>query len=525
MIRGAAAALLLLALIGSYAGAGPAGTEPPYQLMDTRMPRTEGKTVTVPPDGNVQQAVDAAQPGDTIVLAAGATYKGPITLPVKNGAGWIVIRSSAADELAVGRRVGPGDAAKMARIVGGDGSVPAIRTVDGAHHYRLVGLELTVPPGSYNLGLVRFGTGQETSDAQFPHHLIVDRCYVHGDPRTGGKRGVQANARYVAVIDSYMTDWKSTSQETQAIAGWNGPGPFKIVNNHVEASGINVLFGGADPTVPNLVPADIEVRRNTFTKPLAWRTEKWSAKNLFELKNARRVVIDGNLFEHSWADAQEGFAILFSPRNQDGKSPWTVVEDVTFTNNIVRGAASGVKISGRDASAPSAQTRRILVRNNLFEDIEARTWGGAGRWLLIYNGTHGVAIEQNTALATGGVMLADPPPHTGFVFRNNVTLHGDYGIKGSGLGAGEDTLRAVFPDARVDGNVFIGRDVARYPAGNRAVGSLKEVGFVNPERGDWRLAPNSRAKAASGPRDPGADLDAIAQATGLAIPAAAPASR
>ncbi len=39
----------------------------------------------------------------------------------------------------------------------------------------------------------------------------------------------------------------------------------------------------------------------------------WVVKNLLELKNARNVVIDGNLFEHNWADDQNGFAILFTP--------------------------------------------------------------------------------------------------------------------------------------------------------------------------------------------------------------------
>ncbi len=49
------------------------------------------------------------------------------------------------------------------------------------------------------------------------------------------------------------------------------PGPFRIINNQLEATGENILFGGVDPSVPNLVPTGIEVRRNTITKPLAWR--------------------------------------------------------------------------------------------------------------------------------------------------------------------------------------------------------------------------------------------------------------
>jgi hypothetical protein len=287
------------------------------------------------------------------------------------------------------------------------------------------------------------------------------------------------------------------------------------VNNHIEAAGVNVLFGGADPAIPNLVPGDIEVRRNHFTKALAWRGEKWVVKNLFELKNARRVLVEGNVFEHNWAAGQSGFAILFTPRNQDGKAPWSVVEDVTFVNNVVRGAGSGINITGRDDGQASAQTRRVRIVNNLFADINGATWGGRGWLFLVMQGTKDVAIEHNTAFATGAVMFAEPPVHSGLIFRNNVVTNGEYGVKGSGLASGEPTLRAVMPDARVEGNVFIGPGAPDYPSGNQTARSMKDVGFVDPERGDWRLASNSRYKSAAGGRDPGADLDRVARATGL----------
>lgn len=62
--------------------------------------------------------------------------------------------------------------------------------------------------------------------------------------------------------------------------------------------------------------------RSAATIPLRWKPDEpafegidWVVKNLLELKNARNVVIDGNVFEHNWADDQNGFAILFTPRN------------------------------------------------------------------------------------------------------------------------------------------------------------------------------------------------------------------
>jgi hypothetical protein len=166
-----------------------------------------------------------------------------------------------------------------------------------------------------------------------PHHLVLDRCYIHGDPALGSRRGLALGSRETAVVDSWFSDFKEGAADSQAIAGWNGAGPFRIENNTLEAAGENVMFGGADPKIHGLVPSDIEILRNHFRKPLAWKKDDpsfagtpWSTKNLFELKNARRVLVSGNLFEQNWVSSQSGFAILFTVRNQDGRSPWSAVE-------------------------------------------------------------------------------------------------------------------------------------------------------------------------------------------------------
>lgn len=109
-------------------------------------------------------------------------------------------------------------------------------------------------------------------------------------------------------------------------------------------------------------------------------------KNLFELKNAQRVIIDGNIFENNWGDAQVGYAILFTVRNQDGTVPWSVVRDVQLTNNIIRHSASAIQLLGTDYIHPSQQTERITVANNVFEDIDGAKWNGAGWFLTISDG-------------------------------------------------------------------------------------------------------------------------------------------
>jgi hypothetical protein len=87
-----------------------------------------------------------------------------------------------------------------------------------------------------------------------PHNLVLDRVYAHGDPSLGQKRGISLNSASTTITGSYIFDIKAVGQDSQAICGWNGPGPFMITNNYLEAAGENVLFGGADPSIPNLVP-------------------------------------------------------------------------------------------------------------------------------------------------------------------------------------------------------------------------------------------------------------------------------
>ncbi len=104
-----------------------------------------------------------------------------------------------------------------------------------------------------------------------PYDITLDRVYIHGDRYKGQKRGVTLNGKQLSVLNSYISDIKAVNADSQAINGYNGAGPFTIENNYLEAAGENVLFGGADPAVTNLVPSDIVLRRNHLFKPLEWR--------------------------------------------------------------------------------------------------------------------------------------------------------------------------------------------------------------------------------------------------------------
>ena len=75
------------------------------------------------------------------------------------------------------------------------------------------------------------GGSDQNTLAVAAHHLILDRVYIHGDPKQNCFRCVALNSAHTAVIDSYLDDAHVQGFDAQAICGWNGPGPFKIVNN------------------------------------------------------------------------------------------------------------------------------------------------------------------------------------------------------------------------------------------------------------------------------------------------------
>jgi hypothetical protein len=438
--------------------------------------RDASRVIPVPAGGDLQAAIEAARPGDTLALEPGAVYVGNFTLPRTGGHEFMTIRTAEVAGLpSAGERVQPAHATRLAKLQSPN-SQPVLSTQPGAHHWRLQLLEFLPTRGGSAIIALGDGGGAQRDREAVPHTLEVDRCYIHGDPRSGQKRGIALNSGATAITGSYIADIKTVGEDSQAIAGWNGPGPYRIENNYLEAAGENFLLGGADPAIDGLVPAGLVFRHNHLSKPTAWRSERWQVKNLFQLKNARDALVEHNLMEHTWAQAQSGYAVLLTPRNQDGRAPWSTVEDVVFRHNVVRRAGAGLQITGEEDDRRNASARRITIADNLFLEIDRRVWGGAGLFLLIGNGPAEVVVERNAIDQSGNILSAfggtrgAPAPIRGFVFRDNIVRHNAYGVHGADRGVGRDSLEAFFPGAVFAGNVIAGGNPKRYPDGNRFVG-------------------------------------------------------
>lgn len=482
-------------------------------------------TTAVGPGGNLQQAINNASAGDTIALAAGATFTGTFTLPAKSGNGVITIRTAGDSGLpGDGGRVSPANASSLAKVRQAGGA-PTFQTAAGAHHWRLMLLEIQGTGGG-DLITLGDGSGAQNALSQIPHDLVVDRVYLHGDPASGQKRGIALNSASTTVTGSYFSDIKAPGQDSQALCGWNGPGPFTITNNYVEAAGENLMFGGADPSVAGLVPSDITIADNQFSKQTAWRSQNWVVKNLIELKNARRVSIVRNTFEYNWQGGQSGFAVVFTVRNQDGGCPWCTVDHVDFEQNVVRHSAAGINILGYDNNHPSQQTRAIVIRNNVFADIDSQHWGGSGYILQLTGGPRDITIDHNTFAQdhASGVINMDGPPMLGFVYTNNLAKHNSYGFIGTSHGVGSDSIAAFLPGAIISRNVLAGGNAAAYPAGNSFPSTAQfEAQFVAYAAGNYQLTAASPWRNAG---TDGRDLGALAdQAIGGGTSAAPAAPR
>jgi hypothetical protein len=198
--------------------------------------------------------------------------------------------------------------------------------------------------------------------------------------------------------------------------------------------------------------------------------------------------------QRSWAQAQNGYAILFTVRNQDGGCPWCQVADVEFASNIVRDVAAGINLLGVDDNHPSRRTTNIVIRDNLFDGIDRDAWGGDGYFLQIGAGPAAVTIDHNTIVqrASTGLVKMGGEPADDFRMTNNLASSGDYGIIGNSHGIGNDSIRHFLPGAVVTRNVIAGAESRAYPPDNLfpSPDDFRRQ-FVDFAGGDYRLKPGS----------------------------------
>lgn len=403
-----------------------------------------------------------------------------------------------------------------------------VSTESGAHNYRFVGLEAaTTYTGSSPPFYAIFQFGNNESPASLlPHDLILDRMYIHGNAIGSLRRCVFDGAVSVAVVDSYLADAHEDGSDSQAILILNSPGPAKIVNNYLEGAGENIMLGGT----PNVtyVPADIEIRHNHIYKPLVWQGAwngvtqtfhgAWTVKNLMEIKNGQRVLIDGNVLENNWPAGQSNPVIW---NGIDGST--SVIEDITFTNNLITNVTGGFVATANSYSRQLRNTNSLLYRNNVIEEANA-VWSYDIPF-RIYAGVRNVTVDHNTVVSAQqqqALLFAGDPvspndidgPILNFVFTNNLGLSGNYGAMNLNISNSPyGTTTQISGNLIVNPSQYYGPEYYTNYPGNYFPADFLALNFVNFNNaygGDYHFAPFSAYKGrATDGKDPGADIDAL----------------
>jgi hypothetical protein len=556
---------------------GPA--ELPRKYMKTSLADTPalGRRVQVKEGQSLQEAIDHAKCGDTLELQAGATFRGVFRFPKKacDDAHWIIVRTSAPDDAL------PSENILLTPCYAGVASLPgrpdfhcsATRNVlakveldrkneagpvlfeDGANHYRFIGLEITrAVPGFHMRNLVQPEKPEDTAD-----HLVFDRLWLHGTPQDETKGGIHlSGTTEVGIVDSFFTDFHciamhGTCADAQAVNGGGGDhpgGPYKIVNNFLEASGEAIMFGGAPGST---TPADIEIRHNHLFKPILWKPGEpgflgaadgspFIVKNCLELKNAQRLLFEGNVLENTWGGfTQAGFAIVLTPANQGGQCPQCRVTDITLRYNKISHVGGGLDIANvlGKAQAPSTAGERYSIHDLVFDDIDNVTYKGFGSLAVMISNApplSNIHIDHVTAFPPRVLItiLNTRDKLKDFSLTNSILTGGERGMFGAGGGPANCTqgthdpagvLSNCFANPIFKNNLIIGSSV-RWPPGNTSGGDGAAAGlrdFHGGKGGDYRLCPKqavpgckkpSRALAAgTDGKDLGADMEAIRRAT------------
>ncbi len=500
-------------------GSMPAFVAPqlPQASVDVAQP-TPTRTIRVTAGDAIglQSALDAAVAGDEIVLPDGATFVGSFHLPSRSGGGTVVLRSATVP-VPARTRITPSQAGSLATLRT-NSVFPALVADDGAHGWRVTALRMQLADNTIdNYGIVTIGSGAETSMAQFPREIVLDRIVVNGSTTGNTSRCVSMNGLAIAVIDSWLSECHANGRDAQAIAAWTGTGPLLVENNHLEGSGQAILLGGADPLISGVVPTDVTIRRNHLFKPLSW-AGRWTVKAAFELKNAERLLFEANVIENHWTDAQVGFAILMQAVSQDARAPWSTVRDITVRWNVIRNSRSGVNLLSRltNAAAPVSQpSRRIMLRDNSFESVGRDPISGAqGRYIQLLDDLEDVTILQNTFYGTGAsnAVMFDGKPLVRLALANNVFASATYGILGSGFGEGLATLAHFAPGSAVSGNALTGLSGQLYSAGNVFPATLSLSDFIDASSGNYSLRAALAFSVLNGART-GVDGAAVVNAT------------
>jgi hypothetical protein len=440
-------------------------------------------TIVVPTGADVvangvafQAALNNAQCGDTIVLQAGATYQGPawadqaFLLPYKpacTGSEFITIQTSNLAGLsAEGVRVQPEvHAAAMPKLVAdvsGFG-MPVIVPQLFAHHYKLIGLEITNTGVKYAPNLVNINPGKGSGTGGYPsydeiirtHDFVIDRCFIHAAEinagnlfpttlaRTSG-RGVNAEGVNISIINSYIGGlagrYASTNENIDSMGIFTvaGPGPILIENNYIEAQFNNIFLGGGDNythntatvTDPTMTSATLSNVNNLRVGDLVAFSSKATSPHPWE--TGQITAINGNTVSFTLSKPASATPLVVPDPNGTARWNGINISNVQIRRNFLNKPDAWNAFSyPKSFIEVKACVDCVIDGNRMYSGVVTnvgftpRNQGGSAPWQKIENMVYSnnIMIGYGTGLITLGTDNEDSSvPSGNWIVRNNLWL-------------------------------------------------------------------------------------------------------
>lgn len=336
---------------------------------------------------------------------------------------------------------------------------------------------LIIHNGAPDRDAVVIGSLTATTAAEQPDNITFEHNRIVAGNH-GGHRGIALHGRKTTIRHNRIENFFEIGRESQGICGWNGPGPYLIEDNFIEASGENIMFGGAHVHIPNMNPSNIRIRRNVLYKPKRWQGTSITVKNSFELKTGIDVVFEDNTIDGNWAMGQAGTPIVLTPRGI-AAFPWAQVDRVVIRNNVVKNApdAYAVNILGLDDLGVSQPIRNLTIEDNLFLD--------SPRGLLIDRaGELTLMVRRNAFLGIKDHFIqSNGPALPRFDFLENVARTGAYGVHRSDATVGSPAWQASRIAGDFRGNVIEQPEgyALQLPTGNKVISHGGLAALLTPE--------------------------------------------
>ena len=298
---------------------------------------------------------------------------------------------------------------------------------------------------------------------------------------------------------------------------------------------------------------------------------KFTVKNNFELKQGRRILVEGNILENTWGGfTQNGANIVITPKNQAGSSggnicPICFVSDITLRYNYIRHGAQGLRVANAASTNGgwSMGGHNYSIHDLVFDGMQYSECYACANSLDALGSAyqlppppaaeilHDVTVDHLTIVNTGfvatgktatGFLVMNGPPAGNSTatpridnirWTNSIVDAGNGGAFPSGGGSdncavGAKTIAAMLTACWTGGSIFTGNLLVTdhatstfvLPSGNSTVSTWSKVGFVNfngGDGGDYHLLLTSQYHLAGTDRkDVGADINSVNTARSFA---------